>query len=101
LTTVSEIIAALAALPPSDMPKIVAAAAAHWADAQPASDPPLEVSDTDDSQLTIEEAAQLLRRSTKWLYRHKKQLTFIRKIGPRSYLISKSALIRWRDRQHV
>jgi Helix-turn-helix domain len=98
--TVSEIIAALTALPPDDMPKIVAAAAAHWAEVQPATEPP-SGGNTDDESLTIEEAAKLLRHSTKWVYRNKKRLTFIHKVGPRSYLVSKNGLLRWRDRQHV
>lgn len=52
-----------------------------------------------DESLTIEEAAALLRRSTKWIYRHRASLPFIRQIGPRSYVCSKAALFKFRDRK--
>jgi hypothetical protein len=99
MVTAAEIIGLLACLPPEDMPKIVAAAAARWAQKQPVMPPP-EVKSADDESLTIEEAAALLRRSTKWIYRHRAHLPFVRKIGPRSYLVSKAGLLRWCNRQH-
>jgi hypothetical protein len=55
----------------------------------------------DGANLTIEETAALIRRSTKWLYRHHSRLPFVRKIGPRSYICSKTGLERWLARQQA
>jgi len=78
---------------------VLAAVASRLAEPHPAPEPPPHVAQ-DDPSLTIEEAAAFLRRSTKFLYRHRSRLPFIKKIGPRSYLCSKNAMLRWRDRQH-
>ncbi|MBV8771496.1 MAG: helix-turn-helix domain-containing protein [Deltaproteobacteria bacterium] len=99
MTSASEIIAAIADLDTSDMAAILAAVASRLAHSRPAPEPSAPAA-ADDESLTIEEAATLLRKSTKWIYRHRERLPFIRKIGPRSYLVSKSGLLRWRDRQH-
>jgi Helix-turn-helix domain len=45
--------------------------------------------------LTIDEAAARIRRSKKWLYRHRESLPFVRKLGPRSYVVSKQKLESW------
>ena len=50
---------------------------------------------SDDTYLTIKEAARLLHLLTKWLYRHRATLPFLRKLGPRSYVCSKLELNRW------
>ena len=86
-------------LDPGDAPAVLAAVAARLAEPRLAEKAQTEPNGEDES-LTIEEAAAMLRRSTKWIYRHRTRLPFIRKIGPRSYLCSKSGLLRWRDRQH-
>jgi hypothetical protein len=94
-----DLIIAIRQLPHEDLAAVLAAVASRLAESRPAPEPQLHGAQ-DDSSLTIEEAAVLLRRSTKFLYRHRSRLPFIKKIGPRSYLCSKSALLRWRDRQH-
>jgi predicted DNA-binding transcriptional regulator AlpA len=81
------------------MPKVIAAAVARWAQARPAPEPSPQQYAHDDTSLTIEEAAALLRRSTKWIYRHRATLPFIRKLGPRSYICSQDALNKWLARR--
>ena len=98
--TTAELIAAIAEIDPADAPSVMLALAARLQQARPAPEQQPQDSGEDES-LTIEEAAALLRRSTKWIYRHRERLPFIRKIGPRSYLCSKTALLRWRDRQRA
>jgi hypothetical protein len=61
-------------------------------------EPPRDV-DREDVNLTVEEAATLLRKSTKWLYRHRATLPFVRKLGPRSYIVSKNGLEHWLARR--
>ena len=56
--------------------------------------------DGDDHLLTGSEAAKLLRRSTKWISRHRKSLSsFARRLGPRSWVYSEQGLRRWLARQ--
>jgi hypothetical protein len=103
VTDAAHILALIANLDPADAPAVMLALAARLQQARqvPAPAAGLEQNNsTDDESLTIEEAAALLRRSTKWIYRHRGHLPFVRKIGPRSYLASKRGLLRWRDRQH-
>lgn len=57
------------------------------------------VDDGDDHLLTTEEAAKLLRRSTKWISRHRRNLPFARKLSERSWVYSEQALRRWLARQ--
>ena len=45
-----------------------------------------------DNLLTVEECAQRLRRSPKWIYRRVKTLPFARKLGPRSWVFSEQGL---------
>jgi len=104
--SLEDLIAAIADLDPADAPAVLAAVAAQLAQLgqrpSGADDPAIKGAEyLPDESLTIEEAAACLRRSTKWIYRHRARLPFVRKIGPRSYLCSKSALLRWRDRQHA
>jgi hypothetical protein len=83
------------------MPKIVAAAAARWAQAPPGPEPPIaNVNCADNDAITIAEAAGMICRSPKWISRHRAQLPFLRKLGPRSYVCSRTALIKWRERGH-
>jgi hypothetical protein len=84
------------------MPKVIAAAAARWAEAQPASSQPIPVTSNgaDNDAITVEAAAKMICRSPKWISRHRAQLPFLRKLGPRSYVVSKAALIKWRERGH-
>jgi predicted DNA-binding transcriptional regulator AlpA len=52
-----------------------------------------------DNLLTVEECAQRLRRSPKWIYRGVKSLPFARKLGPRSWVFSEQGLQKWILRQ--
>jgi hypothetical protein len=97
---VTDLIAAIACADPADCPAVLVAVAARLAQARQMPEP-APASDAEDQSLTIEEAAALLRRSTKWIYRHRDRLPFIKRIAPRSYLVSKTGLLRWRDRQHA
>jgi len=60
--------------------------------AEPSSAP---VTEAEDELLTVEEAAMLLRRSRRWLWRHKKSLPFVRQISGKSLLCSKNDLAAW------
>jgi predicted DNA-binding transcriptional regulator AlpA len=53
-----------------------------------------------DTMLTIQEAAQRLRRSTKWLYRRARTLPFARRVG-RSLVFSRAGLEKWVAKQRV
>jgi hypothetical protein len=54
----------------------------------------IELPDADDL-ITTDEAAKLLRRSRRWLWRHKRKLPFIHEISPRSLLCSRRGIARW------
>lgn len=56
-------------------------------------------SEADDKMLTVEEAAIRLRQSRRWLYRHASHLPFVRRLSPRSLLVSEAGLARWLDRR--
>jgi hypothetical protein len=53
----------------------------------------------DDRMLTTLEAADLLRRNVKWIYRHRKSLPFARKLSERSWVFSELGLRKWLSRQ--
>lgn len=93
--TTAELIAAIAEIDPADAPAVLAAVASLLAQARPVASPLDRQEAPDDQSLTIEEAATLVRRSTKWIYRHRKQLPFVREMAPRSYIVSKNGLERW------
>jgi len=57
--------------------------------------------DAGDVMLSTSEAGAILNRSTKWLYRHRTNLPFARKIGPRSYVWSRNELQKWLSRQRA
>jgi hypothetical protein len=48
----------------------------------------------DDELLTVRQAAGLLRREPRWIWRHKR-LPFVRQISSRSLLISRRELEKW------
>jgi hypothetical protein len=55
---------------------------------------------TDDEQsdwITVEEAAKVLHRSRRWIFRNCGRRPFVRKITRKNWLISRSELIRWID----
>jgi hypothetical protein len=51
-----------------------------------------------DRMLTAAEAAQLLRRKTRWIYRNQHKLPFA-KLGERGLIISERRLLEWIERQ--
>jgi hypothetical protein len=53
------------------------------------------VATPEDRYLTADEAAAILRRSRRWLYRHKKNLPFVRCISRKVILFSEAGLRRW------
>jgi hypothetical protein len=60
---------------------------------------PEAAADGSDRLLTTAEAAALLRRSVKWLYRRNGNLPFARKLSDRSWVYSERGLHRWLSRQ--
>jgi len=49
----------------------------------------------EDRWLTPEEAAPILRRDRRWIYRNKRHLPFVKKISARSLLCSEAGIRRW------
>ncbi len=97
--TTPDLMAAIAHLDPADAPAVLAAVAARLAEARNDESQPEPAAPADDTNLTIEETAKRLHRSTKWIYRHRATLPFIRKLGPRSYICSQNALNKWLARR--
>jgi excisionase family DNA binding protein len=64
--TVADLIVALAALPPDDMPKVIAAAVARWA-AQPRHDGNGHVDDGADPLLTAKQVAEFWNVPETWV----------------------------------
>jgi predicted DNA-binding transcriptional regulator AlpA len=57
--------------------------------------------ETDDRLLTVQECAERLRKSPKWVYRRTKTLPFARCLGPRSWVFSQRGLEKWLARQRT
>jgi hypothetical protein len=53
---------------------------------------------SDDVMLTVLEASKILRRSQRWIWRHQ-TLPFVKKLSPRSLLISKVKLLKWLEQR--
>jgi hypothetical protein len=53
-----------------------------------------------DTMLTVAEAAKLLRRTPRWVWRHQ-SYSFVRRISNRNLLISKNDLTKWLSMQTV
>jgi hypothetical protein len=84
-------------VPREQIPALIAVLAARLlAEPAPAPEP---VEEPDDRMLTAAEASEILRRSMKWISRHRKSLPFARKLGPRSWVYSEQGLRRWLARQ--
>lgn len=96
--SLSEIIAEIERLDAAAAPAILAAVAALLAKAGD-TPPELAAPEPGDVNLSIEQAAAHLHRSTKWIYRHRAKLPFVRKLGPRSYVCSQNALSKWLARR--
>jgi excisionase family DNA binding protein len=58
------------------------------------------VAQTTDRLLTVQEAAELLSVTPRWLYRRANTLPFIRRLSRRALRISKAGLERWIERRH-
>lgn len=51
--------------------------------------------EADDEMLTEAEAAKLIRRSSRWIWKNKHRLPFVRHISSRSMLCSKNGIEKW------
>jgi hypothetical protein len=49
----------------------------------------------DDEMLKVEEAAALIRRTPRWIYRHVHKLPFVVRISPKALLCSKRGIQTW------
>ena len=96
---VAELLNEIEKIDPADAPAIMMALAARLASTK-ADEPQAMATDTEDTMLTTQEAAAMLKRSVKWLYRHH-SLPFARKIGPRSYVWSRNELQKWLSRRRA
>jgi predicted DNA-binding transcriptional regulator AlpA len=56
---------------------------------------PVPAGDADDMMLTTPEAARLLRKSPRWIYRRAGTLPFVRRLSPRSMVHSKRGIERY------
>lgn len=61
---------------------------------------PTAPTDEDENWLTPDEAAPILRKKKRWIYRNKAKLPFVRRSG-RGMLCSEKGLRRWLERQKV
>jgi predicted DNA-binding transcriptional regulator AlpA len=93
--TASEVIAAIAELDDAGVSAVLTAIASRLAQPRPPVEPLPRDNRAGDETLTLHEAAAVLRRSTKWLYRHRATLPFVRKLGPRSYVVSRQKMENW------
>jgi predicted DNA-binding transcriptional regulator AlpA len=57
--------------------------------------------ETDDRLLTVQECAERLRKSTKWVYRRTRTLPFAICLGPRSWVFSQKGLEKWLAKQRA
>jgi predicted DNA-binding transcriptional regulator AlpA len=95
-----------ASIPAEQIPVILAAFAA-WQSALVARlmATPATIAETateaDDHLLTVQECAERLRKSPKWVYRRTKTLPFAVCLGPRSWVFSQRGLEKWLVRQRA
>jgi hypothetical protein len=54
-----------------------------------------------DRMLTTAEAAEMLRRSPRWIYRNADRLPFVKRISQKSLLCSEVGMKRWLERQRA
>ena len=62
---------------------------------------PTAPTDEDETWLTPDEAAPILRKKPRWIYRNKAKLPFVRRVSGRGMLCSEKGLRRWLERQKV
>jgi predicted DNA-binding transcriptional regulator AlpA len=89
----------IAAIPREQIPAVIAALAARLLEPAPAEQ--VAAGDDGDRLLTTSEAAVMLGHSTKWIYRHIKDMPFARRIGPRDFRFELRGLRKWQSRQKV
>jgi hypothetical protein len=105
---IAELVREIEDLDPASIPAVLAACAARLATTHEHDevDDLLTVEQAaansgapNDSMLSTAEAAVMLHRSVKWLYRRRNALPFARKLGNRSYVFSRNGLEKWLARQ--
>jgi predicted DNA-binding transcriptional regulator AlpA len=95
-----------ASIPVEQIPQVLAAFAA-WQSALAARlmATPAAIAETatetDDRLLTVQECAERLRKSPKWVYRRTRTLPFARCLGPRSWVFSQRGLEKWLAQQRA
>jgi predicted DNA-binding transcriptional regulator AlpA len=95
-----DLLEAIRQLDLSDTPAVMFALAGRIASAKAETiEPATPPDETGDTMLSTDQAAAMLGRSTKWLYRRRAALPFARKLGNRSYVFSRNGLQRWLERQ--
>jgi len=57
--------------------------------------------DENDNWLIPDEAALILKRKSRWIYRNAGRLPFVRKVSGRGLLCSEKGLRRWLERQKI
>jgi len=95
-----------AAIPPERIPALITQLAALQSALAarlmtPTQEPQIEATDSADVLLKVDEVADRLRKSAKWVYRRAKTLPFARRLGPRSWVFSQNGMERWLARQRV
>jgi predicted DNA-binding transcriptional regulator AlpA len=98
-----------AAVPEEQIPAVIATfgawqtqlAARLMSSPATVSAPEVRPDEESDRPLTTVQVAEMLGHSTKWVYRHVKNLPFARRIGPRDYRFSLLGLRKWQARQRV
>jgi predicted DNA-binding transcriptional regulator AlpA len=95
----ADLVRAIEQADPADAPALLAAIASLLAKRRLSNAEELKNVEPPDEALTLNEAAARIRRSKKWLYRHREALPFVRRLGPRSYMVSKQKLESWLARR--
>lgn len=85
----------VSAIPRDRIPALIAALAARLLLEPEQSVEQATQTEADDEMLTTEEAAAMLRRSPRWIYRNARRLPFIHRPSPRSMLHSKKGIARY------
>jgi predicted DNA-binding transcriptional regulator AlpA len=88
-------------IPRAEIPGLIIALAARLSEPVPAPASGATPSDGEDRMLTTAEAAVMVGHSTKWIYRHLRDLPFARRIGTRYLRFSLHGLRVWQARQKV
>ncbi len=91
--TVTELLGLVAAAQSVLVARLLAAS-------EPANGARAVAAEPDDDWITPDEAAALLRRSPRWVWRNKKNLPWVRRPGNRGRILcSRSGLMKWLEKQ--